>query len=131
DLLSAVPGERFDLIVSNPPYVPGSGIPERGRSRAWEGGPDGRAVIDRICAFAPGHLTPGGVLLLVHSSVCSVPETVQQLARQGFEARIVASEHGPLGPILSARADWLAVQGLLPDGNSEEIAVIRAQMPVA
>jgi release factor glutamine methyltransferase len=54
DLASAVPGRRFDLVVTNPPYVPAP--PTDGRSqapaRAWDAGPDGRLLIDRICAAA-------------------------------------------------------------------------------
>src|SRR3954454_22814513 len=34
DLFGAVPGEQFDLILANPPYVPGA------RGRAVDGGPD-------------------------------------------------------------------------------------------
>ena len=30
DLLAAVPGERFDLIVSNPPYLPADGAARAG-----------------------------------------------------------------------------------------------------
>ena len=37
DLFEPVAGRRFDLIVSNPPYLPGA-LPERGAARAWEGG---------------------------------------------------------------------------------------------
>src|SRR5690348_3877048 len=50
DLFEAVAGERFDLIIANPPYVPGGAPPSRGAARAWEAGPDGRVVLDRICA---------------------------------------------------------------------------------
>src|SRR5437660_1567412 len=40
DLFAPVRGRRFDLIVSNPPYVPGasSELPRRGAARAWEAG---------------------------------------------------------------------------------------------
>src|SRR4051794_37359690 len=93
DLFGAVPGEEFDLILANPPYVPGA------RGRAVDGGPDGRAVLDRICAAAPAHLTPGGTLLLVHSEVCGTRTTLGAYTRGGLLADIAASERGPLGPI--------------------------------
>jgi release factor glutamine methyltransferase len=66
DLLEAVHGERFDLIVANPPYVPAATdeLPVNGAERAWDAGRDGRALIDRICATAPAHLRAGGSLLL-------------------------------------------------------------------
>jgi release factor glutamine methyltransferase len=68
DLFDAVAGEQFDLILANPPYVPGEPPPRTGAARAWEAGADGRAVLDEICTRAPDHLRPGGVVLIVHSS---------------------------------------------------------------
>ncbi|WP_443058115.1 methyltransferase [Streptomyces sp. NBC_00820] len=61
DLASAVPGCRFDLVVTNPPYVPTPAhVAPRGRSRAWDAGADGRLLIDRICDTAPAVLRPTG-----------------------------------------------------------------------
>src|SRR5581483_6502210 len=44
DLFGPVSGRVFDLIVSNPPYLPGpeSAVVDKGPSRAWEAGPHGR-----------------------------------------------------------------------------------------
>ena len=80
DLLDAVPGERFDAIVSNPPYVPAPSddLPARGPARAWDAGRDGRALLDRICAAAPAHLASGGVLLVVHSSLLGYERTAER-----------------------------------------------------
>src|SRR3954470_22252568 len=52
DLFEPVRGRRFDVIVTNPPYVPGSSdrLPDRGIERAWYAGLDGRILVDRICA---------------------------------------------------------------------------------
>src|SRR4030088_1485672 len=74
DLFAPVAGERFDLIVSNPPYLPGPAgeLPRRGAARAWEGGVRGRVFVDQICDRAREHLLPGGTLLLLHSSICGV-----------------------------------------------------------
>src|SRR5579863_3832599 len=62
DLFEPVADRRFDLIVSNPPYLPGdiAQLPRRGLARAWEGGRSGRLFIDRIAAQAREHLIPGG-----------------------------------------------------------------------
>ncbi len=64
-------GERFDFIVSNPPYVRTGDLeglaPEVGRYEprlALDGGGDGFAVIDRLIAAAPAYLAPGGCLLV-------------------------------------------------------------------
>ena len=55
DLFAPVAGERFDLIVANPPYLPGGEqLPRRGPARAWEGGRDGRALVNRLCDVARG-----------------------------------------------------------------------------
>ncbi len=69
---SAVPAERFEVIVSNPPYV-ASGDPHlvQGDLRfepaaALIGGADGLAAIRDIVRDAPAHLTPGGWLFLEH-----------------------------------------------------------------
>ncbi|MBK1673351.1 protein-(glutamine-N5) methyltransferase, release factor-specific [Ectothiorhodospira shaposhnikovii] len=65
-------GEQFDLIVSNPPYI-AEADPHlvQGDLRfeplsALASGPDGLTDIRRIIEQAPGHLGPGGALLLEH-----------------------------------------------------------------
>ena len=133
DLFAPVMGERFDLIVSNPPYLPGrsDALPQHGAARAWEGGATGRLLLDRICASAHEYLKPGGALLLTHSSVCGVELTLSQLSQRGLEPRVVESRRGPLGPLLRTRADWLRRRGLLAEDDHEEIVIIRAHQPVA
>lgn len=128
DLFDAVAGERFDVITSNPPYLPGPSerLPQGGAARAWEGGVSGRVFIDRICDRAHEHLRQGGSLLLLHSSVCGIPQTLAQLDRHGLEATVVFRHRGPLGPLLQARADWLRAGGRLLDGDEEDVVVIRA-----
>ncbi len=65
-------GERFDLIVSNPPYVAaGDEHLSRGDLRfeprsALAGGDDGLDAIRAICAGAGARLEPGGRLLIEH-----------------------------------------------------------------
>jgi release factor glutamine methyltransferase len=124
DLFEPVAGERFDLVMANPPYVP---VPPRGagsRSRAWDAGADGRLVLDRICDGVEAHLTPGGVALLVQSSVADISATRQRLEAWGLSATPVATRAGPLGPVVSARADYLRRRGLL-SGAREELVVLR------
>jgi release factor glutamine methyltransferase len=136
DLLAAVDGEHFDAIVSNPPYVPSEQdtdeLPTRGLRRAWDAGRDGRVVLDRICAEAPGRLRPGGVVLLVHSSVNGVQATVDRLAAGGLEADVAARHAGPLGPLMASRAAALEARGLLrPGQRDEEVVVIRGRRPAS
>ncbi len=72
DLFAPAAGERFDLIVANPPYIASAVIatlaPEVRHEPpiALDGGPDGLAFYDRICAAAPAHLSPGGAIVLEH-----------------------------------------------------------------
>jgi release factor glutamine methyltransferase len=130
DLFAPVRGERFDAIVANPPYLPAEreALPSRGPARAWEAGRDGRALLDRLCAQAPGHLAPRGVLLVVHSSLCDPDATLAALRAQEMRAEIAVRHHGSLGPLLRARAPALEARGLLAPGQvDEEIVVVRAQ----
>jgi release factor glutamine methyltransferase len=131
DLFGPVAERRFDLIVSNPPYLPSERLqlPDRGPARAWEGGVDGRAFIDRICREAQAHLTPGGVLLLLQSSLAADTTTAGELARQGFEVTVAARHRGPLGTLGRARARMLRERGLLEEEDAEEIVILRARRP--
>ena len=62
--------ERYDIIVSNPPYIPQDKLetlaPELRLEPqiALDGGEDGLILIKKIIARSPDHLLPGGVLLL-------------------------------------------------------------------
>lgn len=67
DLFAPFPGEMFDIIASNPPYVPNvrsleEGVARYEPSEALFAGPDGMDVIRRICAEAPLHMNPKGEL---------------------------------------------------------------------
>jgi release factor glutamine methyltransferase len=129
DLFGAVAGRRFDLILSNPPYLPSEGTepPRRGAARAWEGGFDGRAFINRICNEAQAHLAPDGVLLLLQSSLADVAATSGALATHGLEVSVAARHRGPLGALGRARARTLRARGLLNGEDAEEIVILRAR----
>jgi release factor glutamine methyltransferase len=63
-------GRRFDLIASNPPYIP-AGDPHLPALHAepleaLSPGGDGLSALRELCAAAPAHLNPGGWLLLEH-----------------------------------------------------------------
>ncbi len=130
DAFAAVAGRAFDLILANPPYVPGKGEPPRGRHRAWDAGVDGRAVLDRLCVNAPLLLAPGGTLLVVHSGLCDEDRTLHQLRGGGLKAQVVVRADVPFGPVMRGRRRELLELGLIgPDQRTEELVVIRGDQP--
>lgn len=72
DWFSALDGRRFELIVSNPPYIAADdphlaqGDVRFEPASALIAGPDGLDDIRLIVTRAPEHLEPGGWLLLEH-----------------------------------------------------------------
>jgi ribosomal protein L3 glutamine methyltransferase len=69
DLFKPLGEARYDLIISNPPYVDAegmAGLPRECRAEpklAFDGGADGLDLVRRILKEAGRHLTPGGGLL--------------------------------------------------------------------
>ncbi|MGI8814980.1 MAG: methyltransferase [Pseudonocardia sp.] len=130
DLFGPVSGRRFGLILANPPYVPAefAALPRRGISRCWDGGLDGRTVIDRVCDGAAGRLTDDGVLLMVHSGLCGADVTITRLGAAGMAARVLDRARIPFGPVMRARARMLELRGLVAPGQTlEELVVIEAR----
>lgn len=70
DLFEGLQGRRYDLIVSNPPYVPTHEIAELLAEYLHEprvglsGGQDGLAIVKRLLAQASKHLTEVGILVV-------------------------------------------------------------------
>ena len=83
----AVPGERFDLIVANPPYLadtdPALVQLAAEPLLALASGPTGLEALGAIIAAAPRHLAPGGWLLLEHGSTQSA-EVASLMRAAGF-----------------------------------------------
>ena len=92
DLFSALdPGKAYDVIVSNPPYIPTEvieGLEPEVRDyeprMALDGSGDGLAFYRRLAAESPSHLKPGGRLYLEIG--WDQGESVEALLREnGFE----------------------------------------------
>jgi HemK-related putative methylase len=79
DLFAPVPGERFDLVLFNPPFL--LGAPRDERDAAWRSQ-------DAAVRFASGldaHLAPGGIALLLLSTFGDACESfIDELRAQGF-----------------------------------------------
>jgi ribosomal protein L3 glutamine methyltransferase len=82
DLFRALRGRRYDLILTNPPYVPATVMRRLPREYRYEpglalgAGEDGLDLVARILEAAPEHLYPGGALL------CEIGDN-----RRAFERR--------------------------------------------
>jgi ribosomal protein L3 glutamine methyltransferase len=69
DLFAPLGSKRYDLIISNPPYVDAEGMADLPRecraepALAFDGGADGLDIVRRILAEAKAHLAPQGGLL--------------------------------------------------------------------
>jgi ribosomal protein L3 glutamine methyltransferase len=69
DLFKPLDDKKYDLIITNPPYVDAEGMADLPREcrfepkLAFDGGPDGLNIVRRILNEAGQHLTPQGGLL--------------------------------------------------------------------
>ncbi len=113
DLLSAVPAEmKFDVIVSNPPYIRHDELKSLQRevqkepTLALDGGPDGLDFYRRILDAALPHLKPGG--LLAFEIADDQGAAVSQLmARAGYREVRVEKDMAPHDRLVLGRAPSL------------------------
>ncbi|MCY1434628.1 Release factor glutamine methyltransferase [compost metagenome] len=97
----ALKGERFDLIISNPPYIAAedphlvAGDVRFEPSSALVAGADGLDDLRVIISQAPAHLQPGGWLLLEHGydQAAAVRELLAQHDFEQIESRIDLGGH--------------------------------------
>ena len=101
DLFENVEG-RFDTIAFNPPY-----LPTKRENLAWDGGENGREVIDRFLREFSDYLKEDGRLLMVSSSLSDNGESKGVLAGIGFETRVLSRKSAGLFEMLSViEARW-------------------------
>jgi release factor glutamine methyltransferase len=84
DLFAAVPGERFDLILFNPPFL--RGAPRDDRDRAWRSSD----VAERFAAGLRAQLNPGGFALVLLSTFGDGNFFLGEFRRQGLEISVEA-----------------------------------------
>lgn len=125
----------FGLIVANPPYVP-TGDRELSAVRtpktlplaAFDGGRDGRKVLDPLCSNVFQMLDAGGTLLLAQSEFAGILQSIAMLTATGLIAEVVAEQMIPFGEVMTQRAQWLESAGRPAAGRrTERIVVIGAR----
>jgi release factor glutamine methyltransferase len=94
DLFEKLEGLEFDAIMFNPPYLPTSEdeILPGELNRAYDGGADGRSVVDRFLDDFDSHIKAGGILLLIQSSLNGPEQTKDRLVSLGYLVSVEAEE---------------------------------------
>ena len=95
NLFEPVKSRKFDVILFNTPYLPteNDDIIDDDLNYAFDGGADGRKVIDLFLNEVPNHLNDGGKVQLIQSSLSDNEKTLDMLDKLGFIAEIAISEH--------------------------------------
>jgi release factor glutamine methyltransferase len=84
DLFGPVAGERFDLILFNPPFL--RGTPRDDRDRAWRSGD----VAERFAGSLAAHLKPGGIALVLLSTFGDASWFLKEFHQHGFSVSLLA-----------------------------------------
>lgn len=82
DLFAPVSGERFDVVLFNPPFFRGE--PAGGFDTAWRA----RDTVERFTAGLAGHLTTGGCALVILSSMGDEAAFLQAFAAHGLQVTV-------------------------------------------
>ncbi|RFF27673.1 MULTISPECIES: 50S ribosomal protein L3 N(5)-glutamine methyltransferase [unclassified Wenzhouxiangella] len=107
DLLDALAGRRYDVILANPPYVPTASMAELPEEYRWEpalgleAGEDGLDLVRRLLDTAADHLEEDGVLIVEVGEAAEGLETL--LLERGIEFTWLEFEHGGDGVALVER----------------------------
>ena len=115
DLFAAFEGRHFDLITSNPPYIPHDEMAELPvdvrhfePSMALAAGDDGLDLIRRIVDTAPSHLSDGGVLAL-EVGATSARDVASMLEAAGYCNIAIEKDYGGHERIVSGKRARSAV----------------------
>jgi HemK-related putative methylase len=108
DLFAAVPGERFDLILFNPPFV--RGTPRDDRDRAWRS----TDVAERFAAGLQAQLNPGGFALVLLSTFGGDGSFfLEEFRRRGLEISVAAERR-----FVNERLTVFRLAPTMPEGKA-------------
>lgn len=94
DMFEPVKDKKFDVILFNTPYLPtdSDDIIDDDLNYAFDGGLNGRKVIDRFINEVSNHLNDKGIVQIIQSSLSDNDRTLDMFDRNGFVAEIAESE---------------------------------------
>ena len=95
NMFEPVENRKFDVILFNTPYLPTEDdeVIDDTINYAFDGGLNGRKVIDLFLNEVGNHLNDGGIVQMIQSSLSGNEETLEKLDNLGFIAEIKESEH--------------------------------------
>jgi release factor glutamine methyltransferase len=95
DLFDPLSGEQYDYILFNPPYMPSTSILCKNKScglrLGWEGGADGRKLIDSFVLKIKQYLRPRGAFLLLYPDFLGKGIILKKIKSLGMKCKIKAS----------------------------------------
>ena len=96
NLFEPVKDEKFNLILFNTPYLPTSDDEKINDelNAAWDGGVDGRMLIDQFIDCLPLFINPEGKVQMVQSSLSDMNMTLKKMKDLGFQVSITARNKG-------------------------------------
>ncbi|MBR9700177.1 hypothetical protein GOV09_06995 [Candidatus Woesearchaeota archaeon] len=83
-------GNKFDVIIFNPPYLP---TDERDPDVALDGGKHGYEIIERFLRQAGEYLADKGVILLIFSSIAGKEKIDSIIVENGFRFEALGKRH--------------------------------------
>ncbi|WP_418285949.1 HemK2/MTQ2 family protein methyltransferase [Halorubrum sp. DTA46] len=97
DLLAPFQADAFDTVCFNPPYLPTDPDNEWGdwMEHALSGGESGRELIEPFLTDVGRVLAPGGVVLLLVSSLTGYDAVLALIEDSGFEHEVVVEDSFP------------------------------------
>jgi release factor glutamine methyltransferase len=91
DLFDKITG-NFDVMAFNPPYLPGDSRSTSWIEKSWAGGDEGSEVAVRFLRSAWKHLSPGGEIYLILSSLGGLMSVLKS-AKERYEAEMLEEKH--------------------------------------